>query len=664
MPFISHPDFAELDVIDVFHKELVHPEMPSHPENLKNKHILYRKKFTLNEFNKALLKISADDHYKLYINGAFVGEGPAPSYPSAYYYNEIDVTEYLRKGENTIAVHTYYQGLINRVWVSGDLRQMLFAVLFADGRQVLESDESWKCAYHTGYTAIGKVGYETAFNEEYDSGAGEVGFEIPEFDDNAWGFAKFRKNANYTLLKQPTSILEYEAIDPIKIEPFGTDGLHGFRYDFGREAVGYLKINARGNNGDTVIIRRAEELCSDGSIRWKMRCNCNYEDRFILSGKNDLFNEYDYKAFRYTEILFGDGVEIDDVKFITRHYPFRQANFCSTENEDLKKIYSLCSDTIKYGVQENFLDCPSREKGQYLGDVSISGRAFTALTGDTSMMKKAIRSFAKSSFISPGLMAVSDSSLMQEIADYSLQFPAQVNWLYSVDGDIEFMCSLESCISGLLEYFKGYMNSDCLIEGVREKWNLVDWPANLRDGYDFPITIPIGNGVHNVLNAFWCGFLESVDEYCSIIGKSATGLTERAKESFVRAFYNEKTGLFTDSPLTQHSAIHSNILPLLFDIGTNKDGLIERIVSFIKEKKLSSLGVYMAYFALCALKKHGYDELALELALDKDCWLRMLSLGATTTFEAWGKEQKVNCSLFHPWATAPAVVFTNAVRPY
>ena len=664
MPFISHPDFAGLDIINVFHKELVHPDIPPHPENLKNKHILYRKKFTLSEFHKTVLKISADDHYKLYINGAFVGEGPAPSYPSAYYYNEIDVTKYLREGENTIAVHTYYQGLINRVWVSGDLRQMLFAVLIADDNQVFESDASWRCAYHTGYTAIGKVGYETSFNEEYDAGASEVGFELPGFDDSEWGFAEIRKNTDYTLLKQPTSILEYEIIEPAKTEYFDVDGLHGIRYDFGREAVGYLGINAHGNVGDTVIIRRAEELCGDGSIRWKMRCNCNYEDRFMLSGECDSFNEYDYKAFRYAEILFGDSVEIEDVKFIARHYPFRQKNFCSVNSENLQKIYSLCSDTIKYGVQENFLDCPSREKGQYLGDVSISGRAFTALTGDTSMMKKAIRSFAESSFISQGLMAVSDSSLMQEIADYSLQFPAQVNWLYSVDRDIYFMRSLENCIDGLLEYFKGYMNNDCLIEGVREKWNLVDWPANLRDGYDFPITIPIGSGVHNVLNAFWCGFLESVDEYYSIIGRPATGLTERAKKSFIKAFYNDKTGLFTDSPLTQHSAIHSNILPLLFEIGTDMDGLVERIVSFIKEKKLLSVGVYMAYFALCALKKHCYDELAIELALDQECWLKMLSQGATTTYEAWGKEQKVNCSLFHPWAAAPAVVFTDAVRPY
>ena len=84
----------------------------------------------------------------------------------------------------------------------------------------------------------------------------------------------------------------------------------------------------------------------------------------------------------------------------------------------------------------------------------------------------------------------------------------------------------------------------------------------------------------------------------------------------------------------------------------------------IRAKKLSSMGVYMAYFTLAALKRVGEDALALTLATDPDCWLLMLREGATTTFEAWGKEQKKNTSLFHPWATAPLIVFSDNVRPY
>ena len=76
------------------------------------------------------------------------------------------------------------------------------------------------------------------------------------------------------------------------------------------------------------------------------------------------------------------------------------------------------------------------------------------------------------------------------------------------------------------------------------------------------------------------------------------------------------------------------------------------------------MGVYMAYFTLAALKLHGEYDLAKELILDPACWLNMISEGATMTYEAWGKEQKWNTSLCHPWAVAPLIVFADGVSPY
>lgn len=183
-------------------------------------------------------------------------------------------------------------------------------------------------------------------------------------------------------------------------------------------------------------------------------------------------------------------------------------------------------------------------------------------------------------------MAVSGASLMQEIADYSLQLPAQVCWVYSVDDDLDFVRSVEPYLTGMYKHFSQYMNKDFLLDGVKDKWNLVDWPDNFRDGYDFPLTKPIGDGVHNVINAFWCGFLQSMDEIYTLLKMPLTGITEKAEKSFVSYFYNSATNLFCDSRETSHSAIHSNILPLLFDIGI--DAKTKRaILELIKEKRLN-----------------------------------------------------------------------------
>ena len=82
--FICHKDFENLKPIDVFHKELSPNPAEKHAESLCNRHILFRKKAFFGKASKAILKITADDYFKLYINDVYVTQGPPPSYPDHY----------------------------------------------------------------------------------------------------------------------------------------------------------------------------------------------------------------------------------------------------------------------------------------------------------------------------------------------------------------------------------------------------------------------------------------------------------------------------------------------------------------------------------------------------------------------------------------------------
>ena len=653
--FICHKDFSLLKPIDVFHKEHEKKSLTKVDEKYKNRHILFRKKFALDSFKTALINITADDYFKLYINGKFVMQGPPPSYPNAYLYMQKDVSEYLRSGENVIAVHTYYQGLINRVWVSGDLRESFWCELLVDGKIQVSSDKSWKCSDHTAYSACGVFGYDTGFAERYDGRAKEVGFEKIDYNDEAWQNASVYENADYKLEKSPIKPLDVYYVKPNDVKKNG----NAYFIDFGREYAGQLYVKAKGNSGDEIVLRYGEELTDENKVRYNLRCNCKYEEKWILSGGDDELNQFDYKAFRYAEMVVPDGAVITDIKMLVRHYPFEKKTVYRSINADLDKVLRLCEDTVHFGTQEVFVDCPTREKGQYLGDVFISGRAQAILNGDATLLKKAIVDFCNSAFISQGIMAVSTSSFMQEIADYSLLFAPLVLWVYRFDWDKEFLNHVYPYVKGAFEYFCKYENESGLLEGVTEKWNLVDWPENLRDGYDFPLTNPIGKGVHNVINAFWIGFLKSFGEISEILGVTTANKAETAEKSYIAAFFDKNIGLFCDSEKRTHSAVHSNVLPLYFGIKKDDDVFIKNAIGLIEKKKLTSMGVYMSYFALSALKKNGEYEKAVALATDEKAWLNMIAQGGTSTFEAWGKEQKWNTSLFHPWAVAPLIVFSE-----
>ncbi len=325
----------------------------------------------------------------------------------------------------------------------------------------------------------------------------------------------------------------------------------------------------------------------------------------------------------------------------------------------LNGIFDICRRGVQLGAQEAFLDCPSREKGQYLGDGTITAHAHLLLTGDARMYKKMLLDFAASARVCPGLMAVAPGNEMQEIADYSCQYPEQIMTYYELTGDIDTVRQLMPVVDALEDYFDRFRTDGGLIENVTEKWNLVDWPANLRDGYDFELSQPIGPGKHNVINAFYYGLKKDADRMRALLALPPRNEAEAVRRAFIAAFRKED-GLFRDAVGSEHTALHSVVLPLYYGITEAED--MAPAVALIRERGLCC-GVYMACFVLKALVRNGeYDLMnALLLSEDEHSWGNMLREGATSCWEAWGKDQKWNTSLCHPWASAPIILLMEDV---
>ncbi len=133
---------------------------------------------------------------------------------------------------------------------------------------------------------------------------------------------------------------------------------------------------------------------------------------------------------------------------------------------------------------------------------------------------------------------------------------------------------------------------------------------------------------------------------------------EKRKAAFIAAFYDSGKRLFADREGSRHPSIHINALALYFSMQPEESE--DAITEMIRKKGLNC-GVYMAFFVLKGLANIGEKELAYELITGSGIhsWVNMLREGATTCFEAWGKEQKWNTSLCHPWASAPVILFTE-----
>ena len=652
-PWITTQEFLHLAPIDVFHKEMDNDNYIPSAEGPKNNHTLFRKTFYSRPGCSYTIRISADDYYKLYVNGNFIGQGPAPAYNDVYRYNEYDLTQFITAGRNVIGVHVYYQGYINRVWNSADNRQGMVADVYCDGNYIFGSDNTWKTMPAREYISGGTIGLETLVLENIDFRLQEKRWCDPLWDDGALSCAMEAPADDHVFLDAPTPPVEVYTVKPKEVVQ--VDEQTWF-LDFGKEIVGQFFVSARGTSGQIVEVFCGEEISAPRETRYEMRCNCTYHEICTLSGRLDDFNFYDYKAFRYVTVKAPAGTLLtDSFSAVVRHHSFRQQCSLETSDDTLLRIWEMCVHTLKMGTQEGFLDCPSREKGQYLGDFTVSGLAYLYLTGDSGIYKKALEDFAESCRICPGMLAVAPGAFMQEIADFSLQYPLQLLHYVRYTKDKETLRRLLPVAEGILKHFSSFEREDGLLAAVTDKWNIVDWPPNLRDNYDFSCEKPLKDSTcHNVINAYYIGAIQAVNMLRDLLSLPPYADTEPKISGFLRVFYDADAGLFRDTERSEHHALHSNVLPVYFGFAPKSS--LHYIHSLIREKGLCC-GVQFSYFALKAIAKLGDYKLLYQTLVNQGehSWYQMLREGATTCFEAWGKEQKWNTSLCHPWACAPVI---------
>lgn len=628
---------------DVFRREGEEgPPQAGGPQNL---HVLVRGRVKLPP-GKCVLRLSADDCYQAWLDGEWLGQGPAPAGHGRYWYQEYP----LEGGRTvTLALHLYYQGLVNQVWNSGDGRFALWAEFRRGDRMAARCDGGWRYHVCTAYSGE-PTGCDTHFLENFDSRRWPEGWERPQFRARGWGRLVPAKWADYRLFPQPTANLWRGRVEAAECRPVPG----GVLLDFGRERVGTLHAAARGKAGEKLTLRFGEELDEAGRVRFDLRCGCRYEETWTLGEGESVLHQYDYKAFRYVEVLGleEDGPALTQCWVWERHYPMDD-KLCvlSCPRDQLEDIFQICKNTVRCGSQEAYLGCPSREKGQYLGDAVITARSQVWLTGKTDLLRKCVRDFTASAEVSPSLLAAAPGALRQEVADFSLLFPALLLTDYEFTGDREFLRECWPAVEGIGGRFAQYQRPDGLLENVSHGWNMVDWPENLRDGYDFPLARPVsGEGCHNVVNALWFGFLRMKEKLERLLDLPRTGESQRVGAAFLKTFWHWEHKLFADSETSAHCSIHANVYPACF-------GLTPPVGVEAYERLLCTpgraCGPFPMYFALWGLGRMGRHKTMYRLLTRQDeyGWRNMLREGASTCFEVWGKDQKRNASLCRPWAS-------------
>lgn len=114
-----------------------------------NQTVLFRKKITLpTSPTKARLSITADSWYRLFVNGAWVNDGPCRSWHTHYQYDEIDLAPLLREGQNELRVIAKYwgTGTFHTCPQQAGFLAQLDLNLSSGQTLTLPTDETWQVA--------------------------------------------------------------------------------------------------------------------------------------------------------------------------------------------------------------------------------------------------------------------------------------------------------------------------------------------------------------------------------------------------------------------------------------------------------------------------------------------------------------------------------------
>ena len=189
-----------------------------------------------------------------------------------------------------------------------------------------------------------------------------------------------------------------------------------------------------------------------------------------------------------------------------------------------------------------------------------------------------------------------------------------------------------------------------------DKWCVVEWPENFRDGYDVDIREgQVCHEAHVAINAYYIEGVRCANRMAQALELAPYRDEKPLVDAFTAAFYDKKRHLFRDSRQTEHTSYIGNVLAFAFRLCPD-EACVDRIIAWIAERGITAVSMFGSFPLLCGLVRHGREDMVHDCLCDEGAWLRILREGGTTTFEGWGKDTKWNTSLFH-LTLSDAVVF-------
>lgn len=213
---------------------------------------------------------------------------------------------------------------------------------------------------------------------------------------------------------------------------------------------------------------------------------------YIQKAGRQVAEPFTYWGWRYLEISDpGEDLSPAQITAVVQSTDTRPAEAATFHSSDatLDAVFGLMKHSALQSAQNVFLDTPTREKGQFLGDaIDISFATMEAL-GERSLTRQAIVEFMHSQsryWTNGGLNAVyPNGDGKRDIPDYTEMFPEWVMRYHRLTGDTALVAQALPTMKRVADYILAAVDATGLVHqlpgGSGPYANgIIDWPAAMR----------------------------------------------------------------------------------------------------------------------------------------------------------------------------------------
>lgn len=613
-----------------------------------------RTEFEITEpVSKAILFVAAFGLYECEINGQRVGvDCLTPGwtdYQRRVVCRRYDVTALMRSGRNALGAllgDGWYCGHIG--WLPRQIygaKPALLAALEIElqngSKQIVSTQNSWKVSL----SPIGSN--DLLMGEVYDARNEQPGWSSPHFDESAWLSAVIVDPSPEPIVHEPltASIRRQEEIRPIKKDDLGWP--LGFRYDFGQNFAGRVRVRVKATRGTTFSFYHAEALNPDGSLHRENLRKALSTDFYTCKGdgQEEVWEpRFTFHGFRYLEVVGNFHAnsappELLDVTGIVLHSEMERTGHFSCSNPLLNQLFHNIVWSQKSNFMDVPMDCPQRsERLGWTGDAQIFIRTSAFIYDVKSFFRKWMLDMADAQGDRGGIPAVVPQRDLTKLEDGGPGWSDAAiicPWtIYQCYGDLQQLAEsypmMERWLAFVLEHrCEGFIRTHPDVD----KWGYGDWLA--MDGYGKRR----GGTPQDLIGTAYLALDTSImAKVASLLDSpDRAQYYETLHQSVVKAFrqrFVAESGLLVSETQTAYA------LALSFDLLDNEHRPVAaaRLAKDIQDRDYHlSTGFLGTSYLLGALSDNAHLDVAYRLLEQQTfpSWLFPVLNGATTVWERW-----------------------------